>query len=200
MGLFRRAKPLHEQLAEQADLDIGRRSDGDGEPGQRTPSRLAGLMHGLADGFLSAPPDDRPAHRSARSRCTASRDRASGTRSRRSPPELPGDEVRFTSLPDGTLLVEEDVPDGALGPLADAIEASISRPTRAEGVRRDDAVWAVGREADPGALVHRATTEDELELRRATARRDRRRLDGDLFESRGLARGLDGAADESPRR
>ena len=57
MGLFRRDKPLHEQLAEEADLDIGS-DDGDGEPGRRTPSRLAGLMHGLADGFLSAPPDE----------------------------------------------------------------------------------------------------------------------------------------------
>ena len=47
--------------------------------------------------------------------------------------------MHFTSLPDGTLLVEEDVPDGALSPLADAIEASINPPYYAEGVRRDDA-------------------------------------------------------------
>ena len=57
MGLFRRAKPLHEQLAEAAELDIGA-VDGEGEPPPRTPSRLAGLMHGLADGFLSSPPDE----------------------------------------------------------------------------------------------------------------------------------------------
>jgi len=56
VGLFRRAKPLHEQLAEQGELEIG--TEADGEPVPRTPSRFSGLMHVLADGFLSAPPDE----------------------------------------------------------------------------------------------------------------------------------------------
>jgi hypothetical protein len=40
-------------------------------------------------------------------------------------------------------VVEEDVPEGALEPLADAVEQSFDAPYRAEGVRRDDEVWAV---------------------------------------------------------
>lgn len=58
-------------------------------------------------------------------------------------PELPGDDVHFVALPDGTLVVDEDVPDGALVPLADAIEALVEPPYRAEGVRRGQQVWAV---------------------------------------------------------
>ena len=89
--------------------------------------------------------------------------------------------VHFTSLPDGTLIVEEDVPDGALNPLADAIEASIAAPYRAEAVRRDDAVWAVGAKrirvrSFPG---HEG---DELELVEDGQIVIGRRLDGDLFE------------------
>lgn len=57
--------------------------------------------------------------------------------------DVPGDAVHFVALPDGTLLVEEDVPDDSLGPLADALEATLQPPYRAEGVRRGSAVWAV---------------------------------------------------------
>ena len=39
-------------------------------------------------------------------------------------PGLTGDSVHFVALPDGTLVVEEDEPDDALTPLADAVEAS----------------------------------------------------------------------------
>ena len=136
---WRREKPLHERLAEEADLDIGKGTE---EP--RAPSRLSGLAHGLFDGFLSAPPDEfgRPSplgevgvHGVARPRrwdAVVSVDA-----------ELPGDEVHFASLPDGTLLVDEDVPDGALVPLAEAIEQTLAPPYRAEGVRRGEGVWAV---------------------------------------------------------
>lgn len=181
MGLFRRGKPLHEQLAEEANLDIGASSHDD-EAGQRTPSRLAGLMHGLADGFLSAPPDEfgRPSpfgevafHGVPRARewDTVASAEAS----------LPGTEVHFTALPDGTLLVEEELPDGALTPLAEAIEAAIAPPYYAEGVRRDETVWAVG-----AKRIHvRAFPnhdEDELELVEDGQIVIGRRLDGDLFE------------------
>lgn len=179
MGFFGRSKPLHERLAERGDLDIGAEP---AEPTQRAPSRLAGLMHGLADGFLSAPPDEfgRPSpfgevalHGVARPRewdTVASAEAA-----------LPGDEVHFTALPDGTLVVEEDVPDGSLNPLAEAIEVSINPPYAAEGVRRSDTLWAVGARrirvrAFPGQ------EEDELELIEDGQVILGRRLDGDLFE------------------
>jgi hypothetical protein len=181
VGLFRRDKPLHEQLAEEGNLELGAAAGDDG-PSQRTPSRLAGLMHGLADGFLSAPPDEfgRPSpfgevglHGVPRAR---EWDAVASVAA-----ELPGDEVHFTSLPDGTLIVDEDVPDGALSPLADAIEATINPPYYAEGVRRDEAVWAVGAKrievrAFPGH------DEDELELVEDGHVLIGRRLDGDMFE------------------
>ena len=59
-------------------------------------------------------------------------------------PGLPGGEVHFLALPDGTLVVEEDVPDESLSPLADAVEAQLHPPYRAEGVRRGESTWAVG--------------------------------------------------------
>jgi len=57
-------------------------------------------------------------------------------------PDLPGDGVAFVALEDGTLIVDEDVPDGSLTTLADAIEAIIPAPYRAAAVRNDDDVWS----------------------------------------------------------
>lgn len=179
MGFFRRDRPLHERLAEEGALDIGAAG---AEPGQRAPSRLAGLMHGLADGFLSAPPDEfgRPSplgevglHGVARPRAWDVVTSAEAT--------LPGAAVHFIALPDGTIVVEEDVPDGALSPLADAVEATINPPYSAEGVRRDDAVWAVGaRRIQVRAFPDH--DEDELELVEDGQVVLGRRVDGDLFE------------------
>ena len=181
MGLFRRDKPLHEQLAEQADLDIGA-DNADAKAQQRTPSRLAGLMHGLADGFLSAPPDEfgRPSPFGEVALHGVARPREWDTIVSVAA-DLPGDVVHFTALADGTLVVEEDLPDGVLNPLADAVEAAINPPYVAEGVRRDGSVWAVGAKrirvrAFPGE------EEDELELIEDGQIVIGRRLDGDVFE------------------
>jgi hypothetical protein len=57
--------------------------------------------------------------------------------------ELPGTVVRFVALPDGTLLVEDGDEDVDPGVLADAIEAQVTAPYRAEAVRRGKDVWAV---------------------------------------------------------
>ncbi|MDX6517265.1 MAG: hypothetical protein QOF50_111, partial [Gaiellaceae bacterium] len=46
-------------------------------------------------------------------------------------PELEGHEVRFDVLPDGTILVEDEVGDAGLAPLAEAVEASLPSPYRA---------------------------------------------------------------------
>jgi hypothetical protein len=57
-------------------------------------------------------------------------------------PELEGLEARFVALPDGTLVAETDALD--LAPLADALEASVQPPYRAEAVRRPpDGLWVV---------------------------------------------------------
>jgi hypothetical protein len=175
VGLFRRDRPLHEQLAEKGGLDLGSEPD-------RMPSRLAGLMHGLADGFLTAPPDEfgnpsplgevgvHGVPRPRRWDVVAS-----------AQVELPGDAVHFVALPDGTLIVEEDVPDGSLTPLADAVEVTLNAPYRAEAVRREDGVWAVA--ANRIRVREFPETEgDELELVEDGNIVIGRRLDGDLFE------------------
>jgi hypothetical protein len=178
VGFFRRDRPLHEQLAEEGGLDFGP------EPSEkeRGPSRLAGLMHGLADGFLTAPPDEfgNPSplgevgvHGVPRAR------RWDVVASARA--ELPVDDVHFTALPDGTLIVEEDVPDGSLTPLAEAIEMTLNPPYRAEAVKREDGVWAVA--ASRIRVREFPETEaDELELVEDGNIVIGRRLDGDLFE------------------
>lgn len=58
-------------------------------------------------------------------------------------PGLLGDQVRFVALPDGTLLDESDEAQPSLAELAQVVEASLSPPFRAEGVRRAGDVWAV---------------------------------------------------------
>ena len=62
-------------------------------------------------------------------------------------PDLTGETVTFVALPDGSLVVEEDVPDGSLGPLADAIEATLPPAYRAASVRAGGDVWSVVAEA-----------------------------------------------------
>jgi len=56
-------------------------------------------------------------------------------------PNLTGESVSFVALPDGTLLVEEDVPDYSLAPLADALEVTLRPPYRAAGLRQEGDVW-----------------------------------------------------------
>ena len=61
-------------------------------------------------------------------------------------PGLLGDTVAFVVLPDGTVLLDpagEDQPEAALVPLADAVEARLAPPYRAEAVRRGPETWAV---------------------------------------------------------
>lgn len=158
MGLFRRDKPLHQRLADAAELDIGQ------EP--RAPRAFSGFLHDLAGDTVGI-------HGVPRARkwdvvATAEAD-------------LPGDAVHFVALPDGTLIVEEDVPDGSLAGLAEAVERTINPPYRAEGVRNEERVWAVGAnrievKAYPGEEDDELERVDDSQVIRG------RRLDGDLFE------------------
>lgn len=126
-------------------------------------------------------------------------------------PGLAVDEVHFVALPDGTLVVDEEVPDGSLAPMADAVEQQISPPYRAEGVRRDGDLWAIAATEIAivelaevsGDVIELAVTDDERSLlvdgapafgslpslERVAADLDAyviraERLDGDLFEFR----------------
>jgi hypothetical protein len=78
-------------------------------------------------------------------------------------PGIRGDEVTFVTLPEGDILVESEVGDDDLSPLADAVEREVQRPYRASARRNEGSLWAVGvRRLD----VRRLTLEqgDELEL------------------------------------
>ena len=159
MGLFGRRKPLHKQLAEEADLDIGQKP-------RPEPGAFSGFLHELAADTVGI-------HGVARARqwdVVATVDA-----------DLGGNEVHFVALPDGTLVVDEEVPDGALVPLAEAVEATIGPPYRAEGVRRDERTWSVGaRRISVAAYPEQEA--DELELVEDGRVVLGRRLDGDLFE------------------
>jgi len=78
--------------------------------------------------------------------------------------DLPGDAVHFTALPDGTLVVEEDVPDGALVPLADAVEEVVAPPYRAEATRHGRSVWAVAAQTVEVVEIGEEIPGDEIEL------------------------------------
>ncbi len=59
-------------------------------------------------------------------------------------PGIAGERARFVALPDGTLVVEEGDEDQDLAGLAEAVEASLQPPYRAEAVRQGEARWTVG--------------------------------------------------------
>jgi hypothetical protein len=78
-------------------------------------------------------------------------------------PGLEGTEARFVALPDGTLLAETD--DLDVGPLADALEASVRPPYRAEAVRRPpDGLWVVAARRIDVVEVTEQIEGDELTL------------------------------------
>jgi hypothetical protein len=156
---FRRKRPLHEQLAEEAELDIGQE--------RPAPRAFSGFLH---NGGLFDATGIHGIHRQREWDAVATVEA-----------ELPGDRVDFAALPDGTLVVEVDVPDGALSPLADALESSLPPPYRAVAVRQDDLIWAVAaKRIEVRAFPEHE--EDEIELVEDGRVVLGRRLDGDLFE------------------
>jgi hypothetical protein len=58
-------------------------------------------------------------------------------------PDLQGDQVEFVTLPDGSVLVEEEQGDAALDALATAVEQRLEPPYRARAARQTDSLWAV---------------------------------------------------------
>jgi hypothetical protein len=78
-------------------------------------------------------------------------------------PTLTGGSVTFVALEDGTLVVNENVPDGALTPVADAIEEMVAPPYRAAASRNEGDTWTAVAES-----VHivelRGIEADEIDL------------------------------------
>ncbi len=126
---FRRRRPLHEELARAAGLEL------DGGDATRKPGLAADV------------PDWDGAQRGEAGIHGVARPRNWDAVARAEAPELRGDAVRFVALPDGTLVVEEGVAadgdEAGLTPLADAVEATLRPPYRVEGVRRGVTTWAV---------------------------------------------------------
>jgi hypothetical protein len=58
-------------------------------------------------------------------------------------PGLPGDSLEFVALKDGTLIVDDDLPEGALTPLADVLEGGLSAPYHAFAFRQSEDIWSV---------------------------------------------------------
>ena len=131
---WRREKPLHERLADEGGLTSPSEA-----PHDTMPRWGETGIHGL--------------HRPKEWDAVVAADA-----------DAPGDQVHFVALPDGTLVVEEEVPEAALASLAQAVEASVPPPYRAEAVRREEGLWAVGASSIRVERLPAETTGDVLEL------------------------------------
>jgi hypothetical protein len=57
-------------------------------------------------------------------------------------PELPGDEANFVVLADGSVILDEELPEPAVEPIAEELDQVVEAPYRVEAVRRHGEVWA----------------------------------------------------------
>ncbi|MFN2471180.1 MAG: hypothetical protein ABR583_09385 [Gaiellaceae bacterium] len=148
MPFWRRGETVNEKLAREAGLDTGStpRDEPRPEPLEAEPRwRLPGYLNAV--GVHGVP-------RSRRWDAVASA----------AAPGLPGDSVHFVALPDGTLVVDEAVPDGALEALAAAVERELDAPYRAEAIRQEERVWAVAANRIDVLELPEEIPGDELEL------------------------------------
>jgi hypothetical protein len=134
LGFLRRDRPIHEQLAEEAGLDIDGVEDElamGADEEQTSGISMADLLVGprVASDLLAV-------H-------GIPRDREWDAVASGEAPDLPGDSLEFVALADGTLVVDDDLPDGALTPLADALEDQISAPYHGYALRQEGDVWSV---------------------------------------------------------
>jgi hypothetical protein len=127
VSLFRRreAETLNEQLLREAGLEPGREPGGSPRASEPLPE--------------SAEPP-LPTGRPRRARNRPSVETAVSTRA----VGLPGDEIEFTTLPNGDIVVDQAEGDPDLSPLADAIERKVEPPYRAFAARQDGDLWGVG--------------------------------------------------------
>ena len=141
MGFFRRERPIHQQLAREGGLDYAR---------------------DLADLSPREPIDPRHPFWQVVGIHGIPREREWDAVASAEAPGLPGDDVEFVVLPDGSLVVDEDVPDGTLAPLADAL--SLPAPYHAFGLRQDADVWSVAAKRVQVAEVPEHVEGDEIQL------------------------------------
>ncbi len=130
----------------------------------RSRDLLSALMSAQAGGLLAQPPvlDGNPGLGIA-GVSGAPRGRTWDAVASAHAPELTGDSVTFVALDDGTLVVREDVPDGSLSPVADAIEEMLQPPYRAAAGRSEGDSWTAV--AETVLIVELAGVDaDEIEL------------------------------------
>jgi hypothetical protein len=133
VGLFGRREPLHERLARQGGLEPP------AEPvDPRTRWQEVGV-HGLQ------------------------RPRAWDVTVTVDAPDVEGDAVRFVTLPDKSVLVEEGA-DSSLDSLAAAVEEVLQPPYRARAVRQGESLWAVQARRIEVIALPDGPAGDELEL------------------------------------
>jgi hypothetical protein len=127
-------EPAHERLAREAGIDL----EGAGAPpfADPGPEEEEPLEPHLRIPFLEAFREVgvHGLHRQRRWDVIVAADAA----------DLPGDTIDFVTLPDGTVLVDEDLPEGALTPLAEALEQELEPPYQATAIRREDGIWGIG--------------------------------------------------------
>ena len=161
MGLFRRSKPLHERLAEEG-----------------------GLVERPAQPLFTGAMPETGIHGIPREREYDAVVAAEA-------PGVGGNEVSFVTLSDGSLIVDEEEGDADLTALAQAVEAQITPPYRAQAVRKGDDVWAVA--ARRIRVVELEAHGEEIELARRGDERtlvvDGMRIFGTLPELEALADG-----------
>jgi hypothetical protein len=133
--IFRR-EPIHKKLARDARVDLER---------GREPEPIDPGPHWGETGIHGVP---RPRRWDAVGSAEA--------------PGLTGDEVHFVALPNGDLVVDEDIPADTLAPLAEAVEQAVQPPYRAEAVRRGEDMWAIA--ARRIQIAEFDADGDELEL------------------------------------
>lgn len=141
MGFFRRGRPIHQQLAREGGLDFAQ---------------------DLADLSPREPIDPRHPFWQVVGIHGIPREREWDAVASAEAPGLPGDEVEFVALEDGSLVVDEDVPDGSVEPLADAL--SLSAPYHAFGLRQDADVWTVAAKRVQVLQVPERVDGDEIQL------------------------------------
>ena len=127
MGLFRRKQEtLNEKLLREAGLDPAQ-TLGDPEPPPPAPGPPVSVLAaaGVPDGSRVSPREwDATAVVKA--------------------PDLAGERVEFTTIPNGDVIVSEEAGNADLSPFADAVEQRVSPPYRATAVRQDGSLWGVG--------------------------------------------------------
>ena len=95
-------------------------------------------------------------------------------------PAIGGDGVDFATLPDGDIIVDDEVGDADLSPLADAVEQQLRPPYRASARRHEGGLWAVAARRIEIRKLEREGDEFE-DVDGDTVTRGSR-LDGDLWE------------------